>query len=131
MSATSSLELLKAHAVISRSWLLAQIEKRKSLGKGTEHQEVSTVRTDNELVRWFDREDHTLFDVCADDHCQRYQGITKATSPHVKMAIDATRGQVLFSEVVFVMLVLVSVVVEFLRNSNIVGRTFVSLISSL
>lgn len=98
MSATSSLELLKAHAVISRSWLLAQIEKRKSLGKGTEHQEVSTVRTDNELVRWFDREDHTLFDVCADDHCQRYQGITKATSPHVKMAIDATRGQVLFSE---------------------------------
>lgn len=94
MSGTSSLELLKAHAVISRSWLLAQMEKRKTKA---EHQAVSSVQTDEELIRWYDREDHTLFDVCADDHCQRYQGITKATSPQVGEAVRQTRGQLLMS----------------------------------
>ena len=96
MNGTSSLELLKAHAVISRSWLLAQMEKRRTT---TEHNlGVSFVQTDEELIRWYDREDHTLFDVCADDHCQRYQGITKATSPQVAEAIRQTRGELLMSD---------------------------------
>lgn len=95
MSGTSSLELLKAHAVISRSWLLAQMEKR---GTGGGHNAgASFVQTDEELVRWYDREDHTLFDVCADDHCQRYQGITKATSLQVAEAVRQTRGRLLMS----------------------------------
>lgn len=96
MSATSSLELLKAHAVISRSWLLAQIEQRckRQAGAGT-NGFFSFIRKDDELIKWYDREDHTIFDVCADDHCQRYQGITKATSPQVAQAIKATRGQIL------------------------------------
>ncbi len=94
MSATSSLELLKAHAVISRSWLLAQMKKRKEVaesGSGF----FSFIKKDDMLIRWYDREDHTLFDVCADDHCQRYQGITKETSSHVAEAIRQTKGQVL------------------------------------
>ena len=70
MNAASALEFLKAHAVISRSWLLAQIEKRKSLSK--KHDGFfSFIKTDTEYIRWYDREDHTIFDVCADDHCQR------------------------------------------------------------
>lgn len=97
MSATSSLELLKAHAVISRSWLLAQMEKRNQANVETE-KVSSCTRDDDQLIRWYDREDHTLFDVCADDHCQRYQGITKETSPHVKEAIRQTSGQVLISK---------------------------------
>ena len=95
MSATSSPEFLKAHAVISRSWLLAQMAKRQKHQEGTDGF-FSFTRKDDELIRWYDREDHTIFDVCADDHCQRYQGITKATSPHVEEAISETRGQVLF-----------------------------------
>ena len=94
MSATSSPEFLKAHAVISRSWLLAQMAKRQKHQEGTDGF-FSFTRKDDELIRWYDREDHTIFDVCADDHCQRYQGITKATSPHVEEAILETRGQVL------------------------------------
>ena len=95
MSATSSPELLKAHAVISRSWLLCQMEKRKREGNEKGNSFFSFVKKDDELLRWYDREDHTLFDVCADDHCQRYQGITRASSPAVAEAIKATRGQVL------------------------------------
>lgn len=96
MSATSSLELLKAHAVISRSWLLAQIEQRHKQQTGAGGSGFfSFIRKDDELIKWYDREDHTIFDVCADDHCQRYQGITKATSKHVAEAIRATRGQIL------------------------------------
>ena len=94
MKATSSLEFLKAHAVISRSWLLAQIEKRKKLSKKDEGF-FSFVRTKDEYIRWYDREDHTIFDVCADDHCQRYQGVTRATSPTVSKAVKATAGEVL------------------------------------
>ena len=94
MSATASLELLKAHAVISRSWLLAQIQKNKDIISKdtlyTAHNESA-----DELIKWYDREDHTLFDVCADDHCQRYQGITRASTEIVKQAIGATRGEVL------------------------------------
>lgn len=99
MSATASLELLKAHAVISRSWLLAQIEKNKEIIASKEKYSTFT-ETEDELIRWYDREDHTDFDVCADDHCQRYQGITRASAniQTVKQAIEETRGQVLESE---------------------------------
>ena len=97
MSATCSSEFLKASAVISRSWLLAQMEKRQKLGSGS-HDFFTFTRNDNELIRWHDREDHTIFDVCADDHCQRYQGITRASRPEVEAAVRATAGQVLTSE---------------------------------
>ena len=94
MSATSSLELLKAHAVISRSWLLAQMQKRREVAESGNNF-FSFTKKEDTLIRWYDREDHTLFDVCADDHCQRYQGITKETSPHVAEAIRQTKGQIL------------------------------------
>ena len=97
MSATASLEFLKAHAVISRSWLLAQMTKRQRQEKGGASF-FSFIKKDDELIRWYDRDDHTIFDVCADDHCQRYQGITKQSSPAVEQAILATRGQILAYE---------------------------------
>ena len=96
MRATSSLELLKAHAVISRSWLLAQMEQRKAENNNADKQ-LSFFKTDEEIVRWYDREDHKHFDVCADDHCQRYQGITKAANKHVVEAIKQTAGEILTS----------------------------------
>ena len=97
MSATSSLELLKAHAVISRSWLLVQMRRRKAIEMGVQTASAPVKVSDEEGVVWYDSDAHTLFDVCADDHCQRYQGITKATSPHVEAAIKATRGQLLMN----------------------------------
>lgn len=97
MSATASLELLKAHAVISRSWLLAQIQKNKEIAD-INPTYTASVQTEKEFIRWYDREDHMHFDVCADDHCQRYQGITRASTEMVEQAIQATRGQVLTSE---------------------------------
>lgn len=90
MSATASLELLKAHAVISRSWLLANRGNATSV-PFKEEKEGNT----SEFIKWYERSDHTHFDVCADDHCQRYQGITRASTPIVKQAIEATRGEVL------------------------------------
>ena len=95
MSATASLELLKAHAVISRSWLLAQIRKTPDTANSATEIERRTV---GEQIRWWDRDDHKNFDVCADDHCQRYQGITRASTETVRRAIDATWGQVLMSD---------------------------------
>lgn len=95
MSATSGIELLKAHAVISRSWVLAQIFPEKDTSRN-----VSS-HTDSihpEHIVWYDHDDHKLFDVCADDHCQRYQGITRASTPEVAEAVRATRSQVLVSE---------------------------------
>lgn len=97
MSATSSLELLKAHAVISRSWLLVQMRRRKAIEMGIQTASAPVKVSDEEGVVWYDSDAHTLFDVCADDHCQRYQGVTKATSPHVEEAIKATRGQLLMN----------------------------------
>jgi len=94
MSATSSEELLKAHAVISRSWLLAQIQKNKLIRKDYNTSFV----TSTEIVRWYDREDHANFDVCADDHCQRYQGVTRQSAELVKKVIQETRGEVLLYE---------------------------------
>ena len=94
MKATAGLELLKAHAVISRSWLLAQMRRREDKQE-QKNDFFSFIKKDDELIRWYDREDHTIFDVCADDHCQRYQGITKQTSKAVEQALKATRGQIL------------------------------------
>lgn len=94
MSAHASLELLKAHAVISRSWLLAQIEKTKRIADCGEKYSACT-ETADERIKWYDREDHVNFDVCADDHCQRYQGVTRQSTPKVAEAINATVGQVL------------------------------------
>jgi len=96
MSATSSGQLLRAHAVISRSWLLAQIDKTLRLGTTGEKYRTSFV-TETEITRWYDREDHKDFDVCADDHCQRYQGITRASTPEVEQAVKETGGEVLMS----------------------------------
>ncbi len=100
MSAKASLELLKAHAVISRSWLLAQIQH-----KPAETGKADSVMSDlqpslgsgeaEENIRWWDRDDHVNYDVCADDHCQRYQGITRASTPAVEHAIAQTWGEVL------------------------------------
>jgi len=91
MSATSNMELLKAHAVISRSWLVAQIEKGKAL-KNSQKDYTSISETPEEYIRWYDREDHLNFDVCGDDHCQRYQGITRQTTSEAEKAVTETRG---------------------------------------
>ena len=116
MSATASEELLKAHAVISRSWLLCplqEVRNKEQEVRGKEQMNESTTgyqlpATDyqqpvtgselpagNYITKWYERDAHTKFDVCADDHCQRYQGITKASTPAVEEAIKATRGEVL------------------------------------
>lgn len=94
MNANSSVEFLKAHAIISRSWLLAQIEKRNKILSEQETYK-SKIENDEELIRWYDREDHTLYDVCADDHCQRYQGITKLYAHNAQTAVKETRGLIL------------------------------------
>ena len=98
MSATANMQLLKAHAVISRSWLLAQIEHTDK-----EKQPSCTIKENaehncEELIKWYDRDDHNNFDVCADDHCQRYQGLTRASTEAVKQAIDETWGEILSYE---------------------------------
>ena len=85
MNARSSLELLKAHAIVSRGWLLSQLEKKNSKA-------VSETITEEEIIRWYDREDHTNYDFCADDHCQRYQGVTRIVSDHATEAISETLG---------------------------------------
>jgi SpoIID/LytB domain protein len=90
MSAASSPEFLKAHTVISRSWLYAQLLRKERVTQGTLGYETSC-----ETIRWYAREDHTLFDLCADDHCQRYQGLTRAINPNVAAAVKATEGLVL------------------------------------
>ncbi|MBR3618478.1 MAG: SpoIID/LytB domain-containing protein [Bacteroidaceae bacterium] len=96
MSANASLELLKAHAVISRSWVMRMMESPRA-GRlpslDTDTSQLSTIH-----IRWYDTQNHTGFDVCADDHCQRYQGITRQSNPQVVKAIEATRGQVLTYE---------------------------------
>ena len=94
MSAKCSMAMLKATAVVSRSWLLAQIEKSKVIKK--EHIDYITgYESEDEIVKWYDREDHKMFDVCADDHCQRYQGVTKITSEATRKAVRETAGVVL------------------------------------
>lgn len=94
MSAKSSLQMLKSLAVVSRSWLLAQMEKSKSIKK-KQSQYSNESRSLSELIKWYDREEHALFDVCADDHCQRYQGITKISTRAARQAVEETAGLVL------------------------------------
>jgi stage II sporulation protein D len=91
MSANAPLELLRAHAIVSRSWLAALLERRASENAGGGRAET-TVRTENELLRWYGHEDHVAFDVCADDHCQRYQGVTKIVNKTAAEAVESTRG---------------------------------------
>ena len=91
MSATAPLELLRAHAITSRSWLVAMLERQKR-AKNPSGPARRGRETEQEIVRWYDREDHSRFDVCADDHCQRYHGITKIISPKAGEAVQDTRG---------------------------------------
>jgi stage II sporulation protein D len=97
MNASAPIEFLKAHAIMSRSWVLAAIETRKKR-KDLRSNSRETTSTTKEVIRWYDREDHDLYDVCADDHCQRYQGVTKITTQSAQHAIDETRGLVLSFE---------------------------------
>ena len=92
MSGAAPMEFLKAHAILSRSWLLAALDRKK---KTKETSKSSEKITDEEVIRWYDREEHDLFDVCADDHCQRYQGITKIVSKQTEEAVHKTRGMVI------------------------------------
>jgi len=92
MNADSPMEFLKAHAILSRSWLLAAFNQKKET-KRTSNPVTSI--TQEEVIRWYDREDHDLFDVCADDHCQRYQGITKIVSQQAEEATRETHGRVI------------------------------------
>ena len=104
MSATASDELLKAHAVISRSWLLHPIQRLAASGKQqavktqTEFKTINSQLSTVNYTKWYERDAHTNFDVCADDHCQRYQGITRASTEAVRKAIEATRGEVLWAD---------------------------------
>ena len=94
MSATNSEELLKAHCIISRSWILAQIQKNKELKAAAVDYSACT-DTPDERIKWYDREDHVNFDVCADDHCQRYYGLSRASTQAVRDAVEQTWGRVL------------------------------------
>ena len=99
MSATASMQLLKAHAVISRSWLLSQIEHKEQFNKQPSCSLATNSEHDcSELIKWYDKDDHINFDVCADDHCQRYQGLTRASTEEVRKAVDETWGEVLWYE---------------------------------
>lgn len=96
MSAKSSLQSLKALSVVSRSWVLAQLEKKNT--QLTIENNLSVHQTEDEIMRWYGRKQHKNFDVCADDHCQRFQGITKVTTENARKAVSQTRGIVLLSE---------------------------------
>jgi SpoIID/LytB domain protein len=95
MSARCSINLLRSQAVVARSWLLAQLQNKEK--EKVKDPALKPIRTNEELITWYDREAHTLFDVCADDHCQRFQGVTKVTTETAFKAIKDTRGIVLIS----------------------------------
>lgn len=94
MSAEAPIELLRAHAITSRSWLVAMLHKRMQ-ARNIGIPALRSQETESEIVRWYDREDHALFHVCADDHCQRYQGISKIITENARKAVDDTRGVLL------------------------------------
>ncbi len=94
MSASSSLNLLKAHAISSRSWLLTQLKRSRTTPRPSSGSRT-VIEDRDQRIRWYDREDHRFFDVCADDHCQRYQGVTREYHPSVRQAIRETHGQAL------------------------------------
>ena len=98
MSAMNNLELLKAHTIISRSWVLRQvINSTKKMSSEQTLTDYNIKNTDSvmRIIKFWDQEDHKYYDVCADDHCQRYQGITRQVSPLVEQAVNETRGEVL------------------------------------
>lgn len=95
MAATNNLELLKAHAIISRSWVMRQLQGSKIGNRPATAQTLDRQASEEEMIKWWDHDDHQLYDVCADDHCQRYQGVTRQVSPLVAEAIRQTRGLVL------------------------------------
>lgn len=95
MSAKCSINLLRSQAVVARSWLLAQLQNKEK--EKVKDPSLKPYKTEDELITWYDREAHTLFDVCADDHCQRFQGVTKVTTETAYKAIKDTRGIVLIS----------------------------------
>jgi stage II sporulation protein D len=90
MSARAPAQFLKAHAILSRSWLLSSLERRR----GPRNLPEAIIRKEGELVRWYDDDEHDFFDVCADDHCQRYHGVTKITVGEARRAVKDTRGMV-------------------------------------
>ena len=94
MKATAPMEFLKVHSILSRSWLLAALD-RKQKKCGTSVKVGEGLRGTGEMVRWYEQEEHDLFDVCADDHCQRYQGVTKIVSPNAARAVKETEGKVI------------------------------------
>ncbi|MBQ7611069.1 MAG: DUF4922 domain-containing protein [Bacteroidales bacterium] len=94
MKASASLEYLKAHSVISRSWVMAQIAHKPQAAAAA----PAPAPDGEEYIRWFDHDDHKHFDVCADDHCQRYQGLSIVIGRTVREAIDQTWGEVMMSE---------------------------------
>jgi SpoIID/LytB domain protein len=94
MSAAAPMEFLKTHAILSRSWLLAALDRRKETKK-TSTSASKTTEREGEVIRWYEREDHDLFDVCSDDHCQRYRGITKIISKQAEETVRETRGMVI------------------------------------
>lgn len=98
MKSSATLEYLKAHSVISRSWVMSHIGHRASGSTNSENEIHSTAEDGTPVfIKWWDHDDHVNFDVCADDHCQRYQGLTMAVGDNVRKAIDQTWGQVLMN----------------------------------
>ena len=95
MSPTAPPEFLRTHAILSRSWLLKTLERKKQLKRTTSAPIEEIVGKEEEITRWYEQEDHDLFDVCADDHCQRYQGITKIVSENAAEAVRETRGRII------------------------------------
>ena len=95
MSPAAPPEFLKTHAILSRSWLLKALERKKQLKRTTSTQIEEIIGKEEEITRWYEQEDHDLFDVCADDHCQRYQGITKIVSDNAAEAVQETRGRII------------------------------------
>ncbi len=91
ISSKSSIQLLKSHAIVSRSWILAQLERTDSVDK----QNGNYFESETEIIKWYDRKEHLLFNVCADDHCQRYHGVIKIFSNTALTAIEETKGIVL------------------------------------
>ena len=119
MSGEAPYEFLKAHAITSRSWLAAMLGREE---RNVDIDPERSIRTNDELIRWYDREDHDIFDVCADDHCQRYQGITKKASDRAAKSVEATRGLFLVFERKFAMPDFQKPAAGSLRNLKIRGK---------
>ena len=93
MSGAAPIEFLKTHAIMSRSWLLSTLDRKREK-RGSSGEAVKVTANEDEVVRWYEQEDHDIYDVCADDHCQRYQGITKIVSGNAEAAVRETSGTV-------------------------------------